>query len=136
MRPAAVGRLEVVVTGREVRAELTPVAPLPSGLRLNLVVLGMGLTTRIEAGENAGREARHDFVVLARRQASGRERRWRMRLPEPETHGARRHALAAWVSAPGDPTPLQATGGFLPRPLPHEGEGSQGRRPVGHGAER
>ena len=77
----------------------------------------MGLRSDIRAGENAGRHARHDFVVLARSQLKGHTGRWQTALPRVGWFNASRYALAAWISTPGDPRPLQATGGYLPRAL-------------------
>ena len=34
-------------------------------------------------------------------------------LPVPKVTGVARHALAVWVTRPGELTPLQATGGWL-----------------------
>jgi len=79
-----------------------------------MVLLGNGLTTAVQRGENAGRQLRHDFVVLdlAKRSltktTSGLSGRFRLRTTEP----ADKSAVAAWVvSAEGEP--LQAVGGYL-----------------------
>jgi hypothetical protein len=111
---AAVGTLTVHITGTQLEATFVPVDMPRAAWQLNLAVLGMGLTSEIRAGENAGRRSQHEFVVLARQQMSSDNGRWRGTLPMPETDlNAPRLALAAWVSRPGDPTPLQATGGYL-----------------------
>jgi hypothetical protein len=112
---AAVGTLTVHVAGTRLEATFVPTNPSGTGLQLNLAVLGMGLTSEIRAGENAGRHSQHEFVVLTRQQMSSDNGRFRGTLQTPKTDmGAPRLALAAWVSRPGDPTPLQATGGYLP----------------------
>jgi len=51
----------------------------------------------------------HDFVVLAHRRATGKGH-WRFAnfAPPPEAS-----AIAAWISTPGDPTPIQAVAGRL-----------------------
>lgn len=110
-----VGVLSVDLNGQQFEAMFAPANGPAKTLRLDLAVLGMGLTTEIKAGENAGNRSRHEFVVLARKQLSSDNGRWRGSLPVLETDwGAQRLALAAWISRPGDLTPLQATGGFLP----------------------
>lgn len=87
---------------------------LPPATELHLAVLGMGLGTDIRAGENAGRHSRHEFVVLAHTQVDGAGPQWSTVLPTVDRKGATRLALVAWVSRPGDPTPVQAVGGYLP----------------------
>jgi hypothetical protein len=112
---APAGVLTVDLKGEQLEARFEPPAGAAAQvLQLNIAVLGMGLSTRIQAGENAGRHSPHEFVVLAHRQLRSDTGRWRDRLPVVENdRGAQRLALAAWVSRPGDLTPLQATGGYL-----------------------
>ncbi len=86
----------------------------PGTYRLYLALLGMGLRTEISAGENRGRSARHDFVVLDFVTADSAEGRWQLPMPRPEESGAEGYALAAWVGLGEDPTPLQVVGGPLP----------------------
>jgi hypothetical protein len=112
---AAAGVLTVSLRGEQVEATFVPTSAAPAALRLHLAILGMGLSTEIRAGENAGRHAQHEFVVLAHKQIHSDSHRWRGGLPALETDwGAARLALVAWVSRADDPTPLQATGGYLP----------------------
>ena len=112
-----VGTLSIRVDGQRVDATFEPATPLPHRLQLNLALLGMDLGTRIEAGENAGRHAEHQFVVLGMAQAQSETARWRLQLPTAQLD-APRHALAAWISHSADPTPLQATGGYLSATTP------------------
>lgn len=83
-------------------------------LELHMAILGMGLKTDIRAGENAGRHALHDFVVLHHTRLPGPGLEWQAPMPTLTDTDASRLALVAWVSRPGDPTPLQAVGGYLP----------------------
>ena len=111
---ALAGVLKVDLKGKQLEAVYEPAQPGAKALQLNLAVLGMGLSTRIQAGENAGRHSQHEFVVLAHKQLNSDSGRWRDRLPTVEADwGAQRLALVAWVNRPGDLTPLQATGGYL-----------------------
>lgn len=107
------GTLRVAVAGQQVSASFEPAVSATGPVKLNLALLGMGLSTEIKAGERAGRLAPHEFVVLGHKQASGSGPAWQTTLPTIAETGARRLALAAWVSRPDDPTPLQATGGYL-----------------------
>jgi len=112
---APAGVLEVRLRDQAFEAQFTPAEPSADTVELHLAVLGMGLRTDIRAGENEGRQAAHEFVVLAHTNFAASSNRWRGSVPPVRnTHGAKRLALVAWVSRPRDLTPLQATGGYLP----------------------
>lgn len=100
----AIGALSLVqMSDREWKVSLAA-ARQPQGLRYHVALLGFDLRSKVTTGENRGRTLVHDFVVLAH-------------LTSPtgtftlDTEGA--GAVAAWVSSDGNPTPLQATGGWL-----------------------
>ena len=112
----AVGRLSVVVEGQTVSGSFESVGPKPGPLSLHIALLGMGLSTRIEAGENAGRFSQHEFVVLAHKEISGSGGVWKGTLPVLKPGSAEKFALAAWLSGAGDPTPWQAVGGYISLP--------------------
>lgn len=123
--PADAGRLRVERTpGGEVVVCYLPArrADLDRPLEASIALLGVGLNNTVRAGENAGRTLAHDFVALTQVHAPLR--------PDPENPGGlvarfaapsaprtlgepARLALAAWVSRPGSPAPLQAAGGWL-----------------------
>lgn len=112
-----VGVLEARVHGNAVDASFTPVGETPDEkLVLNIALLGAGLSTNVEAGENRGRELRHDFAVLefgrARFDREGQAYAVSASLPKSDVD-AERFALALWVSARGTQAPIQATGGWL-----------------------
>lgn len=112
---ARVGRLAVSVKAQRVEVHFAPVQEAGGALVLHLAVLGMGLESEIRAGENRGRHLRHDFVVLAHSRLATPGPAWATTLPMPKPlPAATRYALVAWVSRQDDPTPLQATGGYLP----------------------
>lgn len=76
--------------------------------------LGMGLGSRVTGGENSGRFLKHNFIILDwSGQAVSKE------TPEPHfsfksrKDRTSRLAIAAWIEENGNPTPLQATGGYL-----------------------
>ncbi len=108
-----IGTLSVAVENGQIIADLEPLSPLPAHLHLNAALLGMDLSTQIKAGENAGRRAEHQFVVLGLARTTSEGTHWTLSLPKTEL-AATRYALAIWVSQGDDPTPLQATGGYLP----------------------
>jgi hypothetical protein len=120
------GVLTVDLKGNQLEVTFKPENAVSKTLQLNLAVLGMGLSTRIQNGENAGRQSPHEFVMLALKQMSSDSGRWRAVVPATEQdRTAQRLALVAWVNQPGDLTPLQATGGYLPESATRVGKERQ-----------
>jgi hypothetical protein len=119
------GRLKLVVDGLRVTTSYTPVHADYKYLELHVAVLAFGVNTKVGAGENSGRTLHQDFLVIGyakqvlTKGASGYLSA--TKLPPSVKTQASRYALAAWVSQPGDPTPLQVAGGWLntnPNTLP------------------
>lgn len=108
-----VGRLAVRVEGEVIALRFDAGASGVRPQQAHAALLGMGLSSRIQAGENKGRLSRHEFVVLARQSVRGEGPEWRVPLPR-DAREAPRRALVVWLSSEDDPTPLQAAGGFLP----------------------
>jgi hypothetical protein len=79
-----------------------------------VALLGAGLETRVERGENRNRTLAQEFVVLAHATHASQTGRWEVPVPQGTHSGASRYGIAVWVSEPGNPAPLQATGGWLP----------------------
>lgn len=114
-----VGELRAAVTGDRVSVSFASLAPLSDPVLANVVTLGAGLSTKVQAGENRGRELRHDFVVLAMSAAPlmHGEAGYVGNLPLPSSTTAVPHrALAVWVTAGNKLQPVQATGGWLDVP--------------------
>jgi hypothetical protein len=115
----AVGRLSLEIDHDRVSADFDPVTPTSRPLELHVAVLGFGFGTEIEAGENAGKTLKHDFVVLGHTRAAMRQHEVGLiaqtALPELRFESSEK-AIAAWVSVAGDPNPIQAVGGWLDRP--------------------
>jgi hypothetical protein len=84
-----------------------------------VALLGSEIVSQVRAGENAGRELRHEFVALRLehvalvRDANGVFAAT-LQLPPRTDIAAPRRAIAAWVTHHGELAPLQATGGWLP----------------------
>jgi len=96
--------------------EFMPARRYRSPLVLNIALLGFDLSTRVGAGENAGKTLSHDFVVMDFRQISQapQDGRFRWKLPQRfNTLVQEASGIALWVTAGDDPTPLQTTGGWL-----------------------
>ncbi|NHN36624.1 DUF1223 domain-containing protein [Pseudomaricurvus alcaniphilus] len=138
--PAAAGNLVATVNEGEIDARFIR-AEDNDGLRLNAALLGFDINTRVQAGENRGRQLAQNFVVMAHQSWRSDDGVWQVTMPallrpgqgqvEDEVQDERarlargaaasgvvgsyqgRRALALWVSYGGDPKPLQATGGWL-----------------------
>ena len=107
----AAGNLIVSLNGKSVNARYQIKSKIP--LKLNIAVLAMGLKTFIERGENEGRTAKHDFVVVGFKSVSSDDLQWNMKLPELHYTQSKNYALAIWVSEKNNPTPLQVVGSLL-----------------------
>ena len=80
---------------------------------LHIAMLGFDIKTKVKRGENRNSTLVQEFVVLAHDTHTSSNGRWEMPLPKTQVE-AGRYGVAVWVSEPGKPTPLQATGGWLP----------------------
>lgn len=108
------GKLKVRINLQRVLATFAPLNNTGQPTYLNLALLGMGLTTQIQSGENAGRLSHHEFVVLEHKKYNSKNNRWNIDWPFTHTRKAPQYAIAAWITIGDDPTPVQATGSYLP----------------------
>lgn len=106
------GNLVATINGNSVLSRYESKSKLP--LKLNIAVLGMGLSTFIERGENEGRKAQHEFVLVGFNSEISSDLKWNMKLPELHYKGAKKYAVVIWVSEITNPTPLQVVGNLLP----------------------
>jgi hypothetical protein len=104
------GNLEVTIDGKQVRAQFPANDNL---LKLNIAVLGFGIETNIKRGENRNSVLRQEFVSLAHVAHQSSTGEWRVTLPDYSDINVSRFGVAVWVSRPGNPTPIQTTGGWL-----------------------
>jgi len=114
---AALGSIEAVLSDKSLSIAFTFVSEREAWLlpvELNVAVLGVGITTNVEAGENARRHLAQDFVVLSHiKQLSG-DGQWRLKMPDYQRPEVSRYALAVWATQPVSREVIQATGGWLP----------------------
>lgn len=104
------GNLSVTVTDNQLAASFeTGSGPY----ELHAALLGFDIETKVERGENRNSTLRQEFVVLAHESHPSINGHWNVALPRGGLK-AGRYAIAVWVSAPGNPVPVQATGGWLP----------------------
>jgi len=112
-----VGSLIVKADADELAISFQPVQTLAvDKLVANIALLGFGLMSDVRAGENAGRELTHDFVVLeyARATMSIDDGSYEATTRRPRSKvNADRYAIALWVSTENEQTPLQAVGAWL-----------------------
>jgi hypothetical protein len=110
------GKLTLEVNDQQATMSFAPATSVAGALDLHVAVLGFGLKTEVRAGENGGRTLEHDFVVLGYRTLPTTRNEAlhtaEFALP-PLKAESERKAIAAWLSAPGDPWPVQAVGGWL-----------------------
>lgn len=111
-----VGILEAKITDNKANIGFIPTNSLGTKIILNIALLGFDQKTDVAAGENGGRRLTHDFVVLDHRQheqqTSGKSFHWNLDNLN-ENNLADVSGIALWVTAGNDPTPVQATGGWL-----------------------
>ena len=107
------GELKITINDKQLTASYTPVTSFAEKVTLNIAVLGMDLISHIEAGENTGRSARHEFVVVGYKTINSNNGHWATSLPKLHYEAARQYAIAVWVNRLNDPTPLQTVGGEL-----------------------
>ena len=106
----------VAVADRVARPALVVAFPAnTSPLELHVALLGSGLETRVERGENRNRTLGQEFVVLAHETHASQTGKWEVSVPQSTGTSAGRYGLAVWISEPGNPAPIQATGGWLPQ---------------------
>lgn len=108
------GNLAVSIKGSSLMAKYKPEKKYTFPLKINVAILGMDLTSHIERGENAGRTAKHNFVVVGYDTVVSDEQKWNLQLPKLHYSKAKKYALTIWVSKVDNPTPLQVVGGVLP----------------------
>lgn len=79
---------------------------------LNIAYLGMGLVSKVTAGENRARELVHDFVVLKHITQTGSSM-WHVTLPNIPQHGQLQTAMSIWLTKPDSLQIEQAAAIFL-----------------------
>ena len=79
---------------------------------LNLALIGMDFSIKIKRGENAGRILEEQFVMLGFAQYAQQDLHWVGELPTSKDN-IPPQAVIAWITEPGNSTPLSITGGRL-----------------------
>jgi hypothetical protein len=103
------GMLKITLANDKASAEFNPVNGPAKDVDLHVALLGFDLNTKVTAGENSGRNLRHDFIVLSLANE-------KMSFGKVEIHlgaDSRAGAIAAWITAANQIEPIQAVGGWL-----------------------
>jgi hypothetical protein len=99
-----------------------PGAGDPNNIEATVAWLGVGISSKVRRGENAGKTLDHNFVLLTRNShrmvPSGGVLQTRFQLEHPRLTPPARLAFAVWVSREGNPTPLQAAGAWMTGAVP------------------
>jgi hypothetical protein len=87
---------------------------------VHAALLAGGIVSAVKAGENNGRQLKHDFVVVRLVHigltASNGVARGRFSIPAPKASPGTTRALVAWVTQLDELQPIQVTGGWLLAP--------------------
>jgi len=111
--PNTPGQLKASIADNQLEATFASGIIANDSLKLNIAILGFGFTTKIKAGENAGRISAHDFVVIGQTSQNSFNGQWHISLPDTQQFQAKRKAIAIWVSQTDRQQPIQAVGGWL-----------------------
>ena len=105
------GVLRVSVSETGVSASFESDQPL----QLNLAYLGMGLSSKVTAGENNRKTLKHDFVVLKHWRGKPKgEGQWQAKLPKVPDKNQQEEALVVWLTYPNSLQIVQAAAISLP----------------------
>jgi hypothetical protein len=112
------GKLRLVMEkgGSQLEVSFVPSVGLEEPLVVDVAPLADEVSSKVERGENAGRQLRHTFVALALVTASLErtgDRFYRAQVTLPATMAAPMASIAAWVRPANGLIPIQAAGGWL-----------------------
>jgi hypothetical protein len=103
------GVLKLSIANGKIITEFVPTDGAAKDVDLHLATLGFDLNTKVSAGENNGHDLRQDFVVLSltdEKMSAGK-------VIIPFTAAPNVGAIVAWITAPDELEPIQATGGWI-----------------------
>ena len=109
-----VGHLTVTLNKPSIHVEYAPLDTDTGTLQLHIAVLGMNIHSNIRAGENSGKQAQHEFVVLSHDYYESNDNEWKLLWPKIDTTETTELSIAVWIDRPGNPAPIQSVGGPLP----------------------
>jgi hypothetical protein len=110
------GNLTLKIDQQNIQATYQPAGKKINLPVLNIAILGFDLVSKVESGENRGKQLKHDFTVLGYSTVpmSLGDGVYTISAMLPAVSiAAPQTGLAAWISEQDDQTPIQATGGWL-----------------------
>jgi hypothetical protein len=108
-----IGSLRLKISGNDALVTFHSAKKNGRDYEVYLATLGFALTSDVAAGENHGRKLTHNFVVLSMQKVPLPAGATEATLSIDKSRVERNGAVAAWVTYSGDPTPIQAAGGWL-----------------------
>ena len=117
-----VGVLTVTATGtNRWLATFAPEKDFTARYEIHAAMLAGGIISAVRAGENSGRELRHDFAVVNLVRigmvTSDGVAKGRFIFPASKIAAGKNSALAVWITRSDELEPVQATGGWLAAPV-------------------
>jgi hypothetical protein len=109
----APGKLSATVNNNQIDVRFNAIDAIKGPFKLNVAILGFGLQTQIQAGENEGKQLKHDFVVIGQAEQISHTKHWKLKLPKTLNVNPTRKGIAIWVSTLDAQKPIQAVGGWL-----------------------
>jgi hypothetical protein len=103
------GVLKLSIKDRKIAAKFVPAGAAIKDVDLHVATLGFELTTKVNAGENSGRNLKQDFVVLSLVNEKMSNGKSEIQLNADSRAGA----IAAWITEPNQIQPIQVVGGWL-----------------------
>lgn len=107
-------KAETQGTGR-FKIIFTPASKEFVSYQAHLALLGFGIKSDVQRGENSGKSLRHDFIVLDYQRNNMGGSATLTAAMNLNVHDSRtkKFAVAVWVTRSDNPLPIQATGGYL-----------------------
>jgi len=103
------GVLKLSIKDRKIAAKFVPAGAAIKDVDLHVATLGFELTTKVNAGENSGRNLKQDFVVLSLVNEKMSNGKSEIQLNADSRAGA----IAAWITEPNQIQPILVVGGWL-----------------------
>ena len=101
-------------------ATFAPANPVPGNFQIHAALLACDVDSQVTGGENRGRSLRHEFAALdlvsIGMTTSNGIAHGKFILDTSRYASEKALAIAAWITRPGELTPIQATGGWLVSP--------------------
>ncbi|PIQ86571.1 MAG: DUF1223 domain-containing protein [Candidatus Omnitrophica bacterium CG11_big_fil_rev_8_21_14_0_20_45_26] len=102
---------------KEVKVTFDPLGKPEAGWEAHLSLLAFGVTSQVQAGENRGKQLKHDFVAVHLQdhplENKGRGLEASFEIHPEDAGEAERLGLAVWVTKKDGMIPQQAAGGYL-----------------------